>query len=186
MKTYLITSVCLMLYINNWAQKKPVFHSINQFGVTTGSSGESFSVQTINGIKYKQYSAGVGIGLDWYSTRTVPIFIDVRREFGQQAHKPFVYANLGASRAWWKGNISENSTSKIENHTRACWEAGAGYNIHLKNKTALVLSVGYSFKQVSYSQPYVNTFNNTWLPYTSLNRYDYYYKRIAIRAGISF
>lgn len=186
MKTYLITTICIVLCLSGRAQKKLSFHSINQLGITTGSSGESFSLQTINGIQYKKYSAGIGIGLDWYSTRTVPVFIDVRREFSNAAHRPFVYANIGASRPWWKGNETGNSTNKREDHTKACWEAGAGYNIHLKNNTSLVLSLGYSFKQVSYSQPYASLGNNAWLPYSSLNRYDYYYKRIAIRAGISF
>src|SRR5215203_3590562 len=86
------------------AQKalKPAFTSINQVGIGWGGSGEGLQLQTINGLSYKTYSAGIGIGLDYYWARTIPLFIDLRKNIFSKKQTPFVYADLGLNMPWVK------------------------------------------------------------------------------------
>src|SRR5687768_4020311 len=81
MKRNIAFILLLFLFQGIAAQKqKPKFTSINQAGVTWGGSGQTLQLQSINGIFYKTFSAGVGVGLDYYWQRTIPLFIDLRKD----------------------------------------------------------------------------------------------------------
>ncbi|HVY74956.1 MAG TPA: hypothetical protein VG890_09015, partial [Puia sp.] len=69
------------------------FHSINQVGLLEGESGSSWQLQTVNGMSYKSWFAGIGVGLDYYRLRGIPLFLDLRKTFGHSRNKPFVYAD---------------------------------------------------------------------------------------------
>ncbi len=81
----LILAVCLSVIVS--AQQKTgtgnwQFHSINNIGLLEGQTGSAFQLQSINGMQYKSWYAGIGLGLDFYRYRTIPLFIDFRKEFG--------------------------------------------------------------------------------------------------------
>ena len=61
--------------------KKIKFHSINNIGLLKGQVDDVLQLQTINGIKYKSFFGGVGIGLDNYYFKTIPLFVDLRKCF---------------------------------------------------------------------------------------------------------
>ncbi|MEJ7676243.1 MAG: hypothetical protein WKF59_26955 [Chitinophagaceae bacterium] len=61
-------------------KQKLKFTSVNQVGVVSGSSGESWLIQTINGIKKDKWGTGIGVGVDFYVERGVPLFLDIRRD----------------------------------------------------------------------------------------------------------
>ena len=167
--------------------EKPTFSSINSIGFVSGSTGDNFIVQTINGIKYKKWNVGIGTGIDWYGVRSVPLVLDARRNFTHHRHQPFIYANGGFSFTWANGSLAPSYYStKIDYKNTYCYETGAGYNIAFKNKTALVLSVGYSYKLASFDQ-YYNVIYDIGSGNVNLkNTYDYNYRRIAVRVGLQF
>src|ERR1700712_5956221 len=95
--------ICLLtgLVFFAHAQKKSTtpwnFHSINNIGLLEGQTGSSFQIQTVNGAQYKSWFAGIGLGLDYYRYRTVPLFLDLRKEFGKSSNRLFLYADMGVS-----------------------------------------------------------------------------------------
>ncbi len=76
------------------------FHSINSVGLLEGETGSAFQLQTINGAQYKSWFTGVGLGLDFYRIRSIPLFADIRKEFGKENNKLFVYADFGINFSW--------------------------------------------------------------------------------------
>ncbi|MFI5185866.1 MAG: hypothetical protein ACHQF0_04030, partial [Chitinophagales bacterium] len=104
-KKILIIVLITMISINSTAQQKIHnnffrFHSINNVGLLEGQSGSAFQLQTINGIQHKSWLIGVGSGFDFYRYRTIPLFADVRKEFGKNSNKIFVYADVGTNFYW--------------------------------------------------------------------------------------
>src|ERR1700693_3532063 len=76
------------------------YHSINSVGLLEGETGSAFQLQTINGVNYKSWFAGAGLGLDFYRLRTIPLFADFRKEFGKSSNKIFVYSDVGINFSW--------------------------------------------------------------------------------------
>ncbi|MEO7309866.1 MAG: hypothetical protein ABIX01_05690 [Chitinophagaceae bacterium] len=167
------------------AQEKVQFSSINLIGILAGGSGQGAAVQTTNGICYKHWNAGIGTGIDWYGVRSIPLVADIRRSFTNKKCKPFVYGNAGVNFPWENGYGYNVGFSSVETTYKNgfCGEMGLGYKVSLKNHAAIVVSAGFSYKEIKgeqISSSGIPGFEKT----TSL--YDYYYRRIAIRMGFSF
>jgi hypothetical protein len=57
------------------AQKRKIqFQSINQFAIVGGESHINTAFQTINGIKFSNWSSKIGIGIDYYRYKTLRYF----------------------------------------------------------------------------------------------------------------
>jgi|HubBroStandDraft_3_1064219.scaffolds.fasta_scaffold43553_4 hypothetical protein len=123
------------------------FHSINNLGLLEGQTGSAFQLQTINGAQYKSWFAGVGLGLDFYRLRTIPLFVDFRKEFGKNANKLFVYSDVGINFSWvtdqQKTGYAQND--KFSNGFYGDW--GLGYKVLVAKKNNVLLSLGYSCKK---------------------------------------
>ncbi len=64
MKSFLIIPVVILFIAKVEAQSKKIsFSSINHVGLVSGSKGESWMVQTINGFKKDKWFAGAGHSL---------------------------------------------------------------------------------------------------------------------------
>jgi hypothetical protein len=164
------------------------FHSFNSVALLNGEDEVSAGLQTVNGIQKGNWFGGIGVGLDYYIHRTVPLFADLRYEYGKKKNKFFAYADGGINFQWvekylddrvfiWEGN---NSTSKYDNGVYA--DAGFGYLIGMKKGMGLVLSFGYSQKTLRQTTTYQDWRTQEWLTD------EYYYKlnRIVIKAGWRF
>jgi len=154
------------------------FTSINEIGILTGESSAEFQMQTINGISYKSFIAGIGLGQDDYYERTFPVFIDVRKRFSEKETAPFVYADAGYS------FISKNSMSQWEMDRKggAYYAAGIGYEISTNGKVKAVFDIGYSYKHFSRiidNEPWRSSLHY-------FDTYDYALNRISIKAGLRF
>lgn len=161
--------------------KKIVFRSINQAGVLSGEAGQAFTAQTINGIKTGRWFAGAGAGLDVYSSRTFPVFLDVRRDFSGKMNTPYAYIDAGVN------FLSIPSVDKSDNHKTSpglYYDFGLGWKLVIKNSRAILLSAGYSFKQVK------EKYQTNWgaptleLQSTDWDRYNYSYRRLVLRLGL--
>lgn len=186
MKQKLFLAASLLLMMNVWAQQKSKvkFQCIDNAGVLKGASDASYQVQTINGILYKTIFIGVGAGIEDYYKKTIPVFLDLRKSFGSGKISPFIYADIGANYPWEKDNWEGDWWKKGEFSKGLYFDAGLGYSIKIFNWTSLLLSLGYSQKQLNeekYLYPGIDI-----LPYPEPDHYKYTLRRISLKIGFSF
>ena len=123
------------------------FQSVFQAGMLEGATGLSWNIQTINGVHYKSWFAGLGVGLDHYSMRTIPLFIDVRKELFKTSRTPFLYADGGIQFDWLKTKEKPGWGSGDYNHG-LYYDIGGGYKIGFGKRDALLVSAGYTLKKL--------------------------------------
>ena len=82
MKQICLFIALLFFALSMQAQKKSElnFSSINQVGFLKGSSDQALQIQTVNGVAYETWFAGVGAGLDDYNFKTFTIFAELRKK----------------------------------------------------------------------------------------------------------
>ena len=188
-----IIAFCLIMQSAKVAAQKPIikknirFHSINQVGLLAGSSGAALQLQTINGIKTKSWFTGLGVGVDYYYLRTLPVFIDARRNIFNKPKTPFIYADGGYNIPWKNdGRINFRWDGVIKTEGGFYGELGIGYKTPVLKKLHLLFSAGYSYKHLSQT---INAM--PWLsiwppPPEAYQKYEYSLRRVAIKAGLSF
>jgi hypothetical protein len=201
-KKYLLFMLagCLSLHLCIAQQQKESksfqFHSINQIGMLNGQTGSSFQLQTINGLQHKSWFAGIGAGLDYYRFRGIPLFADIRKTFGHLKNKLLVYGDAGIHFSWAtdKEKIVNGVTTRLSNGLYL--DGGIGYQIGINKRNAALISLGYSYKQVTdrssiyyffpmgYYPVVLGGNNNNTLPQT--NRLNYHLNRISIKIGWVF
>jgi hypothetical protein len=163
------------------------FHSINQAGIVEGEKGTSFQLQTINGFAKNSWFAGIGAGVDYYFIRTVPVFIDIRKNILNKEKSPFVYAGAGFSFPWKKSN-DDYLWYKEEYKNGSFYDIGLGYNIPINKLGAFVFSIGYSEKKLTeerYTYGYL-TYSGIYDGTTNKSEYNYRFRRISVKAGWRF
>jgi hypothetical protein len=132
------------------------FHSIDNVGLVEGETGSAFQLQTINGVNYKSWFAGIGAGLDFYRLRTIPLFADFRKEFGKNNNKIFVYSDIGINFSWVTDQQKSINVENDKFHNGFYGDWGLGYKVMVNRKNNFLLSVGYSYKKTAetYDQIY--------------------------------
>lgn len=163
------------------------FHSINSIGLLEGEAGSAFQLQTINGVQYKNWFAGAGAGLDYYRFRGVPIFLDIRKIFPLATNTFFVYGDIGMHAPWLtqKQKDSNYYISVLSDFKNGLYtDAGAGYQICLGNKAALLISAGYSFKSLRGTQIDYSPMSYDGPPAITKLRYDL--SRLSVKMGLKF
>ncbi len=163
------------------------FHSINNVGLLNGNNSVDASLQTINGFKNGSLFAGIGVGFDYYLYRTVPVFVDLRYEFGKNKNKFFVYADGGINFEWVKADMYQppstwNNNRSNDFHNGLYTDAGFGYLVGKKNGGAFLLSLGHSVKTMKGTYTYRDWRTLEWQ--TGINRYRL--NRIILKAGWRF
>jgi hypothetical protein len=163
------------------------FHSVNNIGLLEGQTGSSFQLQTINGAQFKSWFAGVGLGLDFYRYRTIPLFLDLRKEFGKSSNKLFLFTDLGTNFSW----VTDNEKTSYELNDNFgggfYFEGGLGYKISVSKNNSLLLSLGYSYKKLyeTYDYPvylmYTQNSMNNWS-----EKINYSLNRLSIKIGWEF
>ena len=181
----MIPFLILFMLIATGQNKKIKFSSINQVGLLSGSTGEAFMLQTINGLKKDNWFAGVGTGLDFYKERTIPLFLDIRRDIiiFNRLNTPFIYTDAGINFSW----LSATQRGQKQFPTSSpglFYDLGIGWKVSGKNNRGYVFSTAYSLKQVKEKVKYL------WqsAPFMDLEsenyeRRNYLYRRIVIKVG---
>ena len=199
---YIIIIFCFSSFAG-MAQKQKAnnrfrFQSINQVGLLNGETGASPQLQTVNGVQYKSWFGGLGVGLDYYRFRSIPVFADFRKTFGHSKNKVFVYGDGGVSCSWVTTKEKNNYYGNLDRFSTGWYvDGGLGYQIHISGKNALLLSLGYSYKTVKESIPV--TYPALYPPAIDFmlgvppglatgltDRYDYHLNRISIKIGWAF
>jgi hypothetical protein len=182
---------------NSSAQQKVLtcpwwFHSVNNLGLLEGETGSSFQLQTINGAQYKSWFVGVGVGIDYYRYRTIPLFMDFRKEFGKSRNKVFIYSDLGINFSWLTDK--EKMTYMADDHFGNGFysDLGLGYKMGIGKNNGLLISLGYSFKKITetYKSPIYMTYNfyatNPESMPDQTEKINYSLNRLSIKIGWEF
>jgi len=200
-KKYLLflLPACLVLSFCPAQQRKgkPAFqfHSINQVGVLNGETGSAFQIQTINGLRYKSWFAGIGAGIDYYRFRGIPLFADIRKTFGHAKNKLFVYGDGGIHFNWATEKEKNASGVRDEISNGLYLDGGLGYHIYINSSNAVLISLGYSCKKITDRTPAVYYYPLDYYPtivgvYPSpesqTNKLNYSLNRISIKLGWEF
>lgn len=185
MKLRIIISLGILLFAGHFvfAQDKLKFHSLNYAGILEGEDGTAFQLQTINGVKYKTWFAGLGTGIDYYYYRSIPLFISVNKFLSAKKSSFFFSGDVGINFPWAKrGSSQEQGTASAA----LFWSGGAGYALNIKSSDHKILfSVGYSYKHIKDEKTYTIC---PFIPpcYEEKQRLDYHLKRISVRVGWMF
>ena len=182
---YLILLLCLGINYFANAQKKLSYIGSIEGGILSGSKPVSSFIFTTQGIAYKQYTFGVGSGIDFYPFRSVPLFADVKRRFGTKAVQPFVQAAAGIN--FTSPGSSDAKLFSIysgDGHFTNGFFAkgGGGLLFRAQKKWKLSLSAGYSYKTASYT--YKAFTGNPWVGQMQPLKDMYHYNRWYIGVGI--
>jgi hypothetical protein len=180
------------VFIASAQQNKPAgqwsFHSLNNVGLLEGQTGSSFQIQTINGAQYKSWFGGIGLGLDFYRYRTIPLFFDIRKEFGRSSNKLFVYTDMGINFCWLTDNEKINYYQNDQFNNGLYADFGLGYKIGLgkKDHDHLLLSLGYSFKKLKETYDAPEYFYPPSPGPISKDQINYSLNRLSIKIGWEF
>jgi hypothetical protein len=164
------------------------FHSINNIGLLEGQTGSSFQIQTVNGAQYKSWFGGIGLGLDYYRYRTIPLFLDIRKEFGKSSNKLFLYADMGVSFCWLTDNQKMNYYQDDHFNNGMYGDFGVGYKIGLgrNDHDHLLLSLGYTFKKLNETYDAPEYFYPPAPGPVSKDQINYNLNRLSIKIGWEF
>jgi hypothetical protein len=159
-------------------------------GLLVGQTGNAFQLQTINGAQYRSWFAGAGVGLDYYRFRTIPLFLDLKKEFGRSSNKLFVYADGGVSFSWVS---DDEKLGYVDDHFSNGFysDLGFGYKSAVGKNNALIISLGYSYKKLTetYTSPFyyfTDPYNTDPLTSPSKEQINYSLNRLSIKIGWEF
>lgn len=168
------------------AQEKPVFGSQNFIGMLEGESGTSLQLQTINGVRYKSWFAGLGTGLDYYYERSIPVFLSLNRLMNPTRLPLYLHADAGLNIPWVPGFVQKQWGSS--RYTPGLyWAGGIGYKFDIGKKcnNALLLDLGYSYKRYQEKSDLVFPCLVPPCP-SETERYDYRLRRLSLKLGWMF
>ncbi len=178
-KSFLVISFIILanLFVSAQKNTKPVFNSFLTGGLVFGKDiPGSYSVQSVNGIMMGKWFVGAGIGYDWQSRRSVPVFIDLKyaiRNF-------FVYTDGGVH--FPVKETPDASYLKERSPAPGLYlDGGIGYTLRAgKKNEAIIFTLGNSLKAYTIRRELTTL---DVLPRIRF-REDYRLSRIMLRVGI--
>lgn len=180
MKRYVMSLLLAIAAIATSAQQKQrKFYLIPQVALLNGDHAKSWQWQLIGGVQKKQWAFGLGCGMDYYKSRSIPVFTDTRFFFGKK-NACFSYFNLGyniASPMPWQKRVlysywpPSSSTSEYSNGLYT--GIGLGYILNASARRKLMLSAGYGFKTVAEHYNTLANWSGYWPPGTIMQKSDY-------------
>lgn len=184
MRKYSTTLILLLLLTCSQAQDKAKYSSMNYAGLLEGDNGSAFQLQTVQGVKFSRWFTGIGTGLDYYYLRSVPLFLSVNRSLFNQPRTPYFSLDGGVNFAWYKREREQWSNFLGSEFSPALyWGAALGYKVSTRNKKdALLLNIGYSFKQLKEDQEQVVFCVNPPCP-PKVEHYNYKLNRVSVKLG---
>lgn len=168
------------------AQKmKPRFSSTTSIGFVAGQSSPDLILETVNGIKLSDWFAGVGIGVDHYRYKTLPLFMDGRWFFGDDKNG-FIYGDIGYNFPMKDKPGKEIYYYDSYHFTGGIYtNIGLGFQVPLYQKSAMSFSLGYSYKKTG-TKIGVNICPLAGPCYVDYSQYDYGFGRVMVKAGVAF
>lgn len=198
MKNIFIAAICFLsthLQAQTGKVKKTTSYLMPQIALINGSSGTSTQVQLAGGWVKNNWHFGLGTGIDYYEMRSVPLFTDVRYHFGKE-QKVFTYANVGYNFSWVQDThdpriIIPPSSNTVKQTDGLYTDIGIGYTIKIGKRNSLLMSTGFSVKQMGEEyhplpfSSWVWPSSTPWVSSesTTIRKFDYTFKRISFKVG---
>jgi hypothetical protein len=177
MKFILIFLISLFLHLSVIAQKSGLkYNGIIQAGLLHGAMEPSWQLQLINGVKFKTFSFGIGLGLDQYHIKTIPVFLDARKSIFDKVNTPFVYADFGTNFPSEKKSSDMWGTREFEKGRY--YDLGIGHLWGMNKGGSFLVSIGYTQKRITENHLY------SWAP--RWESIDYTLRRLSLKAGLRF
>jgi hypothetical protein len=193
---FVIIAFSFLVQVN--AQHKKTagkIYLIPQIALLNGANATSKQMMFTAGIKRNDWCIGLGAALDYYEVRTIPLFMDIRREISHKRHPFFAYSDIGLNLPdakkteyltpglglWWPPR------SKSTFDRGLYGEVGIGYALYNRKKRGILLSAGYSIKTITekytetiYGYP---TYPQDQQTIKAERRFDYQYRRFVFKIG---
>ena len=161
----------------------PHFKSVSTVGFSIGQSPPQLLLQTVNGLIVKDWFAGVGVGLDEYGIKSLPLFADIRWNFGEQK-KGFIYGDIGYNfflEDKSKDNLFAVTVSTYKGGLYS--DIGVGLRAKFIKKVNMVFTLGHSYKRIKNTQ--VTTICGIIPPcFDETSRFTHNYGRINLKVGL--
>lgn len=152
-KCLLITCLGCLFCTVGLAQSPWKFRSTEYGGVLKGQDGNYGLLQTVNGLYKKSWFLGIGVGLDYYRFRTIPLFLSVTKDLMPARNGLFLSLDGGINFPdynrppnWYYDGYN---TSKFREDIY--YSAGVGYKIKFSawhKRHGISLVTGYTFKKL--------------------------------------
>jgi hypothetical protein len=171
---------------NNRNKSLIKFQGEVQIGPIDGERGTYMQLQSVNGISYKGYFLGIGTGLDYYFMRSIPLFLELKKNLFNKPKTPFIYADGGLEYPW-PSNNDKLTLGEINAKRGYHFSTGIGYQLAVSNKSFIEFNAGYSYKQIKENVPgYIQIYDPRidWLDYTQ--HYTYNLNRLSVNIGLVF
>jgi hypothetical protein len=181
--------IFLMPFVMQAQEKKSSysFESYNSIGWLGGDETVHGLVQSVNGVSRGPVFAGLGLGIDFYRVRTVPLFLDLRYRYGKGKNKWFAYGDAGYHVPWDNGSDVFLKGGAEQSFTGGLYyDAGIGYQLGLTKKGALFFSAGYSEKWMSEQVTIVPFCPGPGLCEPRIEYFDYKFRRFSFKLGWKF
>lgn len=173
--------VLLTCFAADAQDKKMKFHSINSIGFIIGESSTDMMLQSVNGFAYKNFYSGIGFAKDDYNYNSYPLFFDQRIYFSGK-NKAFAYGDLGYN---FSGKNKPGKEIYYYNsyHFKGgvFTDFGIGYKMKFNKKNSLLLSVGYSYKELNVKIETIGPADGK-----DYSNYKYGNGRIVLKVGVDF
>lgn len=187
--------ISLLFSVSCYAQKskpaprtgKMVFHSFNQFNLLYNSQGIDAGIQSVNGFQYHKTFGGIGAALDWYGLQSVPVFFDLRQEFKVGNARFFGYGDIGYNIAWNGDDVGRPGvSSEYKSDGGIYYDLGLGYLIPFNRKNAMVISGGYSVKEMREKYGFSPCGWPGQCDAMQYEKFNYRFQRITVKIGWRF
>ena len=179
-KCLVIVWVGCLFSTGAFSQSSWKFRSAEYVGLLNGQAGNYGQFGTINGASKRSWFLGMGVGMDYYRFRSLPLFLSVTKELMPGKNGFFVSLDAGVNFPIYHrpDGYYDNSFSSSRFLPGLYWSTGLGYKIKLpadRNKDqALFLSVGYSYKELKEDAK----------TYPAPTRYDYRNRQWSFKIGL--
>ncbi len=155
-KALVIGVLGIMIAGRGIAQNRFKFRSTEWLGLSTGQVGGTGAIQTVNGMAWGPWFAGVGAGVDYYRLRSVPLFLSLTRDIALGKNNwLYLFADGGKNVPWHGSSTEQRDEFEISNFGGGgYWAGGVGYLWGLGGHTskAVLISAGYTVKKQSEDQ----------------------------------
>jgi hypothetical protein len=150
-----------------------------------GETETGTAFQTVNGIRFSNWFSGIGIGVDNYHYKTLPLFFDVRWYFGSEK-KVCVYGDLGYNFPMKNKPGKEMRYYYYDNyHFKGgiYSELGIGFKTKFIKKSSILFGFAYGNKQLQSQIGVIPTCVGCD-PYSYNYKLDY--ESVLLKTGIEF
>jgi hypothetical protein len=168
--------------------KKIRFYSSQMFGITVGEVYVTGIAHCVNGVQYKQFNVGIGIGYDAYQLSKVPLYLDLRYTLLKKRIEPILFSHIGTSFLIrnYDQNYSNLSSPQTKLYKGFYNEIGLMLKTKVKGNLSYLVSMSYCYSTNSYLKHGLDYWGGGIHYVTEDVLYRYRSERVNFKIGFQF